>query len=118
MLLCSTLLTNRMIKNKEDFRQYVEADCNANLNVIRLPWWKEMLFRIYQKDAWMAFDYLRSLRKYEYAINTSRTSIIGRICTKYYQFLNRKKSIKYNISIGANMVGAGIRIAHVVGGVL
>lgn len=66
-------------------------------------------------DSMMAFSYMKSLRKYEYAINSCK-GIFGVIRREYRRWMWHKACIRYNISIGPNMIGPGFRIPHVIGG--
>ena len=104
-----------MIQSKADLKYYIQEDKRRNLGDIGLL--SYLLKRIYMTDGMMAFLYLKSLRKYEYALNCLQSKgLIGRLITFYYKWRNHRRSMQFNIAIGPNMVGYGFRIAHVVGG--
>lgn len=107
--------TGRMIRSKADLTYYIERDKERNIGDIDfLSFWMK---RIYKTDGMIAYLYLVSLRKYEYALNCLyKKGLWGKIVTLYYKWVHHRKSIKYNIVIGPNMVGYGLRIAHVIGG--
>ena len=42
--------------------------------------------------------------------------MIGKIAYYFYKWRNHRLGIRYNITIGANMVGYGFHIPHVVWG--
>ena len=68
-------------------------------------------------DDMMAFRYLKSLRKLEYAQNCLKNaSIWGKIIWAYRKWYNHRLSIKYDVFISPNMVGYGLKLPHIVGG--
>ena len=67
----------------------------------------------------MAFHYLHSLRKYEYALNCFPKNIFGRLGILYYKIRNRQLGYKYAITIHPNTVGYGLYLPHTaMGGVI
>lgn len=103
-----------MINSKADYRFYISEDYKHNLGAPSFI--KLLIKKLYRSDDYMAYNYLKALRKYEYAINVLNNNIIGRMICKYRQFIWRSLSIKYNIVIPPNVIGYGFRMAHVVGG--
>lgn len=101
-----------MIKCKSDLRFYISEDRKRNLRTRpdagRL---KYFLMKLYKNENIMACDYLKCLRKYEYAINC-RKGIDGVISRAYYRWKHRRLSFKYNLLIYPNMVGYGLILSH------
>ena len=60
----------------------------------------------------MSFRYLKSLRKYEYYLNTHS------FWRFWYRFKNRRIGAKYNIAITPNTVGYGLKLPHLEQGVI
>lgn len=102
-----------MITSKEDLRLYIRQDRKRNLGGCNGITY--LFRRIYLSDDMMSYLYLRALRKYEYALNC-RKGILGKfiICVRKWHW--HKLGVRFNISIGPNMIGPGFRLAHVVGG--
>lgn len=104
-----------MIQNKQDLKFYLEEDCYANIGTRKISWFKLLIKKIYRSDSGMAYDYLRCLRKYEYALNTHK-SLYGKIYVAWRRFLWHRASYKYNLIIYPNTVGYGLYIPHIIGG--
>lgn len=102
-----------MIKSKSDLLFYIQEDKVRNLG--KISWNKYILCSFVKSEHYIAFHYLKNLRKYEYAINC-KSGIIGIFMRLYYRWKWHRLSLKYNISIGPNMVGYGFKIPHVIGG--
>ena len=96
-----------MIQSIKELKDYISADCKEN-GMERHYWLK--LF--YGNEDARAFRYLKTLRKYEYAINTHR------LWRYWYRFKLRRLGLKYNVVVGPNMVGKGLRMSHLMGGVI
>lgn len=108
---------NKMIQSKKDLKYYLQEDMFRNLHCRQMNPIVFMAKRIYNTEGMMAYCYLKSLRKYEYALNClKRKGLYGQILCFFYQWRNHRIGMRYNISIGANMVGYGFRIPHVIGG--
>ena len=92
-----------MIKNRQDYREYLAEDEKAlNLSSARLlikmldPIWK----------------YQRSLRRHEYYANCCKKPW-QRPFAVYAALRHRHYGIKYGISIPVNVFGKGLNIAHI-----
>ena len=106
-----------MILSKKDLLHYIKEDKKRNLGAYRIGLKKYLLKRIYGSDDFKAFCLLKALRKLEYAKNVLRKKgILGKIIYFYRQYHYHCLEEKYNISIGANMIGYGFRLPHVLGG--
>lgn len=93
-----------MIKSKDDYLYYLEAD---RIALVRQEWnWKSALF----DDIW---KFERLLRKLEYYTNCKREARISKIMyyILYYRF--RKMSVRLGFTIPVNVFGPGLNIAHV-----
>lgn len=65
----------------------------------------------------MAFKYLKSLRKLEYATNCLKgKSLWGNLVYRYRLIKHERLSYEYDIDIKANQVGYGLYLPHVIGG--
>lgn len=103
-----------MITSKQDLRFYIQEDKKRNIGEV--PWYKYLLLKIYHNDSYMAFHYLKSLRRLEYVINCRPKGIISSVESYVRKWQLQRLGRKYNISIGPNMVGYGFYMPHVVGG--
>lgn len=103
-----------MIKSRKDYQYYLQQDKVANLGETgRVRFFIEWL---YGTDAIKAYCYLKTLRKFEFALNCYPKSFWGNLGQLYFKWKHHKACEKYNIVIGPNMIGYGFRIAHVTGG--
>ena len=86
-----------MIQTSEDLRFYLKEDYRRNFGVDRLCFLAQLKQRILKTDSWIAYDYLKSLRKYEYALNRMNLSngLISRLFYNYEMSLTNNESIKY-----------------------
>lgn len=106
-----------MIQSKKDLKFYLQEDRIANLGQAKIGFLKSLALRIYGSDGMMAYSYLQSLRQYEYGLNCLKgRGILNNIRCFYYRYRHHRRGIRYNISIGPNMVGWGLRIPHIIGG--
>ena len=65
----------------------------------------------------MAYNYLRALRKLEYAENClKKKSIIGYLIYRYRIIRFGRLSYKYNITLHPNTIGYGLYLPHIIGG--
>jgi serine O-acetyltransferase len=87
-----------MIKSKDDFKAYREADCHS-LQISR-----KTIGR-FSNDIYV---FQMRMRKLEYAINCGKNPIK----TLYLKVLFRKSSVKLGFSISPNTFGPGLSIAH------
>lgn len=89
-----------MIKNKQEFYEYLEADAME----IGVKTAKERFFsEIYR--------YQKLLRTVEYYINC-RKDIIGKLVGIYYRFRFKSESIRLGFSITPNTCDKGLRLGH------
>ena len=87
-----------VIKSREDFRVFVEADCRSlGLKNQR---------NLFMRNEILTFQI--RLRRLEYAMNCSKNPL--RVL--YRRFLFRKTSIRLGFSISPNTFGPGLAIAH------
>lgn len=104
-----------MIKSKDDLRFYLSEDRKRNMKRNTLLY--NICYYIFPNDNMMAYKYLKSLRKLEYAINCKRgKGVIGNLVYVYRRIINLYLGKKYNINILPNCLGYGFYIPHVVGG--
>jgi serine O-acetyltransferase len=103
-----------MITNKKDLLFYLNEDKKRNLGDIKLI--KYIAEKIYRTDRYMAYNYLKALRKYEYAINVQTQTLLGKIVYIYRKLRWRHLTIKYNCMLPPNVIGYGFKMAHIVGG--
>lgn len=102
-----------MIQTKKDLKNYIAKDYAMNLGDTNMV--SYVFKRLYLTDGMMAFLYLKTLRKYEYAINCT-SGLWGWIIKTYRKWKWHRACIKYNISIAPNIIGPGLWIPHVIGG--
>lgn len=96
-----------MIHTKTELKNYIKADAKAN----GFNSYYDYLFKlIYGNERAYSVNYLRSLRRYEFYLNTNS------IFKYLWRYINRRRGLKYGLSIGANMVGPGLSISHLQGG--
>lgn len=98
-----------MIKNKADYKRYLEADAGANGITSSKDYFIKLL---YGNIGARVYRYLKTLRRYELAINTGSKLQIWR------RFRLRHLGNKYRITIIPNTVGEGIPILHNEGGIV
>lgn len=106
-----------MIQSKADFRFYLCEDRKSNLGVSKINILKYIAMCVYSTDHVMAYRLIKSLRRYEYALNCLRNhGLIGRVQYLYWKWWHRRMTVKYNIRLRVNSIGYGLRIPHMVGG--
>lgn len=109
-----------MIQSKKDLNFYLEEDMKRNLHYDKMTFKRWLLHKIhiYMKvNSDIAFHYLVSLRKLEYAENCLKEKhVFGKIV--YYLRLIKfsRLSFLYDIVIHTNTVGYGLYLPHLVGG--
>jgi len=101
-----------MIKTRKDFHFYLYEDAKqSNLT----NWFRYQVKLFYGGEDAHILRYLKSLRRYEYFNNCSKT-MFGKVITYYLRYRWMRLSLRYNLHIGINMVGYGFHIAHLCGG--
>lgn len=58
-----------MIQSRKDYRLYLREDCLANIKRESCSWFRMKISLWYGLESYMAYNYLRRLRKYEYLLN-------------------------------------------------
>ena len=99
-----------MILNKNDLKLFLKSELYRN----GFSSYGDYLVKfIYGNDNARAVRYLRTLRNYEYYINTNHFFLKHLL---RYRF--RRLSLRYNISIKPNTVDHGLWIPHTQGGII
>jgi serine O-acetyltransferase len=98
-----------MITKYSDYKFYIKMDAQANGINSRLDYIVKLL---YGNIGALVYRYLKTLRKYEYALNR------GSISQHWYRIRLRLLGNKYGITIIPNTVGYGLFIPHIEGGVV
>lgn len=106
-----------MITSKKDLLLYINEDKKQNLGAHNIGWKTYLGEYLYGTDRMKAYQYLKALRKYEYALNClCKKGLLGKLMILYRHYRLHKLSEKYNVVIGPNMVGYGFRMPHILGG--
>lgn len=106
-----------MIDSKKDLQFYIREDKKLNLGAYKIGWLSYVGQYFFGTDRMKAFQYMKALRKYEYAKNClSKKGVVGKLIVHYRHYRLHKLSEKYNVVIGPNMVGYGFRMPHILGG--
>ena len=92
-----------MIKDKKELKKFIEEDAKANGIKLGLSYYIKLF---YGNIPARAFRYLRSLRLYEYALNTNSPMRF------WYKLRNRRIGADYNVAIMPNTVGYGLKLPH------
>lgn len=99
---------------------YIREDMKRNLKCERFTLKMYILhkYRLFIKtNGDMAYNYLRALRKLEYAENClKKKSIIGYLIYRYRIIRFGRLSYKYNITLHPNTIGYGLYLPHIIGG--
>lgn len=90
-----------MIQNKQDLKEYLEADKRSLGRNRKRPAINDVIWK-----------YEILLRKCEYYQNC-RHSFTGKLIGKLYKYLRFRLELKCNFSIPLNTCGKGLFIAHV-----
>lgn len=98
-----------MITKYSDYKLYIKMDAQANGINSRLDYIVKLL---YGNIGALVYRYLKTLRKYEYALNR------GSIFQHWYRIRLRLLGNKYGITIIPNTVGYGLSIPHIEGGIV
>lgn len=102
-----------MINSRKDLENYIRADRQRNIGSIGFLKYRLGLFM--KSESCIAFHYLTALRHCEYYHNT-RANLWHRLLACYWKIRLSRRGGKYQIAIGLNMVGPGLRIPHSRGG--
>ena len=98
-----------MITTYSDYKLYTNMDAQANGINSRLDY---IVTLVYGNIGALVYRYLKTLRKYEYALNR------GSILQHWYRIRLRLLGNKYGITIIPNTVGYGLFIPHIEGGIV
>lgn len=102
-----------MIQSKSDLKYYLREDKRRNLGDIGIT--KYLAQSLYKTNGYLAYNYLKALRKYEYALNCKK-GFVGKMEIFYRKYVWHRLCLKYDVSIGPNMVGPGFWMSHIFGG--
>ena len=106
-----------MITSLNDLKFYIHEDMKRNLKTDRLCLLKYWYGLFIKRNSCLAFRYLKSLRKLEYATNCLKDkNILGKFIYRYRLIRHERQSYMYDLDIKANMVGYGLYLPHIVGG--
>ena len=100
---------NQRITDKRSLHYFISEDAKAN--GIK-PGFSYVVKLFYGNIPARAFRFLKSLRRYEYSLNTHSPLRF------WYRFRNRRIGAHYNIAILPNTVGYGLRMPHLEQGVI
>lgn len=101
-----------MINSWSSYKKYILADAKANGISSKRDYYIKLF---YGNIGARVYRYLKTLRKYEYILNTSHTSTLLKyiVRTKLRHLGNR-----YGITILPNTIGYGLSIPHIEGGIV
>lgn len=97
------------VTSRAALRFFIEEDAKANGIKPGLSYYVKLF---YGNIPARAFRYLKSLRHYEYALNTNSPLLF------WYRLKNRRIGAKYNVAIMPNTVGYGLKLPHLELGVI
>lgn len=98
-----------MIKTRKDLRRFISEDAKANGIDSGFDYYVKLL---YGNVPALALRYLKSLRRYEYHINTNSPLRF------WFRLINRRLGVRYHIAIAPNTVGYGLKLPHLELGVI
>lgn len=109
-----------MIRSRKDFKFYLHEDRIRNIgsssNIALFEHW------LYKTDGYLAYSYLKSLRRLEYVENCKPLKIfigVNKLLWLFLKWVHHRKTIKYKVDIRPNMVGFGFRMPHMaIGGII
>lgn len=108
-----------MICSKEDLKYYLQEDALANINRTNVPFFLYWVNILYKNEHYLALRYLRSVRYFEYAINVVRhNGVWGKFYWYWFKFQHHRLGFKYSLKINPNTVGPGLKLAHIIGGLI
>lgn len=93
-----------MINTYSDYKLYTKMDAQANGINSKFDYLVKL---VYGNIGALVYRYLKTLRKYEYALNR------GSILLHWYRIRLRLLGNKYGITIIPNTVGYGLSIPHI-----
>lgn len=105
-----------MIRTKSELKEYIKADCKANIGSSTVNIFKYIAGLIYKQENVLAFRYLKTLRIREYYLNNK--SFVNIFAQIYYRIKLNRMGFSYGIQIHPNTVGKGLTIRHLQGGVI
>lgn len=105
-----------MIKSKDDYLYFLQEDALANIKTPSCNWFKMRLNLWYGNESYMFLQYMRALRKYEYLLNCNVPFKGVRIMIAKARW--HRIGARINVIIKPNIVNYGLRIPHLVGGVI
>lgn len=105
-----------MIKTKTDLKDYICADCKANIGTDKINIIKYIAGIFYKQENILAYRYLKTLRKREYYLNNK--SFFHNFFQLYYRIKLNRLGFYYGIQIHPNIVGKGLTIRHLHGGII
>lgn len=108
-----------MIQSLDDLNRYIKADCVANLDREYVPLFKLLVNVWYKNECYMAFRYMRMVRRYEYAINVAqKNGLFGKIALLYAKVRYHRTGFKYGVRVNPNVTAPGLRLPHLNGGTI
>ena len=100
---------NQRVDSKKALRFFIDEDAKANGIRPGIEYYAKL---VYGNVPARAFRFLKSLRYYEYSLNTHN-------CFQFwFRFRNRRLGARYNITILPNTVAYGLRMPHLEQGVI
>lgn len=101
-----------MIQSRKELHFYLQEDAKSyNLT----NWFKYHVKLLYGGNDAHILRYLKTLRRYEYFHNCSKT-MFGKLISYYLRYRWMRLSLRYNLHIGINMIGYGFHIGYLSGG--
>lgn len=92
-------------------------DMKRNLKVEKMNYLRYYYGLFIKRNSCLAFRYLKSLRKLEYASNVlRRKNFIGNLIYRIRLVSHERLSYKYDVDIKVNQVGYGLYLPHIIGG--
>ena len=103
-----------MIKTLKDLRYYKERDWQRyNTTIFRY-----IIGFFIGEESSRCIRFLRILRNCEYLYNNRTKNPLHKFIYMFYHVHLMRVSYRYRIHIGLNVCGPGVRIVHIVGGVI
>lgn len=101
-----------MIKDKNELEQYIKSDLGHYYNYFRHTI-KLIELWLRGSESLPIYNFIYSLRHYEYYLNKgNKSTFIEKFKKHYWRFIYRHNELKYNIYIGTNTCGPGLKIVH------
>lgn len=101
-----------MIKSKSDLREYLKADLGSCPGFFQ---YKVKILSLWLRgsEGLPVWRLVYSLRHYEYYYNQNdRLSLWEKIKKQYWRFVYRHTELKYDIYVGVNVCGSGLKLVH------